>query len=322
MRLSDFLSGVGSQIVFYYPKLRPICGSVTATLLLCRFAAWDGHQHDPEGWIEKTSDEIEQETGMSYREQVTAREHLRERGLLEEKQERLVHKMFYRLNFEALDNAWDAHIGSSPIDDSAVPETRIRQFGKRQNVSSLTLIQIDEQIDNINDDATHHPQQSSSSTPKLRKKPEPRIVDDATPVYTPSSSTSPPQKSSAKKATPEPPAELKLGETFAEQTLLRLLTEYNDKKGRTTPTHWGNHVQKQLFTDGAQRLTSQQLQAAIYNCLNYNKSGLPDLAQRVKSWADKQPQFDALLQGNGRQNGKAQPFSGFDAMKLLENGEW
>ena len=178
MRLSDFLTGVGSQIVFYYPELRPICGSVTATLLLCRFAAWDGHQRDPDGWIEKTSDEIEQETGMSYREQVTAREHLKERGLLEEKQERLAHKMFYRINFEALDVAWDAHAGSSPIDDSAVPETRIRQFGKRQNVSSLTLIQIDEQIDNINDDATHHPQQQQQplSFEKKKAKSEPKIT--------------------------------------------------------------------------------------------------------------------------------------------------
>ena len=150
---------------------------------------------------------------------------------------------------------------------------------------------------NFNDDATHHPQQPSSSTSKLRKKAEPRIVDDATPVYDPSSSTSPPKKSYAKKAPPEPPAELKL-ESFAEQTLLQMLTKYKDAKKLRTPTHWQNQNQKDLFTDGAQRLTSEELIKCINYWLAKNVHSLGDLSAKVKQWADRQSE-----RGNSSTNG-------------------
>lgn len=269
-----------------------------------------GYEQDGYKWVYNTYKDWKTENFPFWSEATIKRTFLslEEKGLLisiQPMKNTYDREKYYRINYEQLDTFDEVKL--------------TRSMESKRPVLHYTETTSE---NNFNDDATHHPQQPSSSTPKLRKKAEPRIVDHATPVYTTNSSIPPPQKSSAQKTPPEPPAELKLGETYAEETLLQLLTEYNDKKGRTTPTHWGNHVQKQLFTDGAARLTNQQLQAAIYNCLNYNKSGLPDLAQRVKSWADKQPQFDALLQGNGRQNGKAQPFSGFDAMKLLENGEW
>ena len=270
-----------------------------------------GYEQDGYKWVYNTYKDWKTENFPFWSEATIKRTFLslEEKGLLisiQPMKNTYDREKYYRINYEQLDTFDEVKL--------------TRSMESKRPVLHYTETTSE---NNFNDDATHHPPQPTpSSFGKKKAKPEPKIVDDAKPVYDTNSSTPPPKKSSAKKAPPEPPAELKLGETYAEETLLRLLTEYNDKKNRTTPTHWGNHVQKQLFTDGAARLTNQQLQAAIYNCLNYNKSGLPDLAQRVKSWADKQPQFDALLQGNGRQNGKAQPFSGFDAMKLLENGEW
>ena len=256
MKLSGFLRDVGDQIVFYYPKLRPICGSVTATLLLCRLAAWDGYQRDPDGWIEKTSDEIEQETGMSYREQVTAREHLKERGLLEEKQERLAHKMFYRINFDALDSAWDTHIGSSSTDDSVVPETRIRQFGKRQNVSSLTLLQINDQIDSNTDDATHHPQQQPQSSEK--KKP----------------------KSRPKPSRPE-------FETEPEVFLHQRLVKHYSGLGFVAPVAWQNATQQETFVAYASKMSRNELDAFITWYLNNNKYKLSEIANGITTWGSK-----------------------------------
>lgn len=167
--------------------------------------------------------------------------------------------------------------------------------------------------------------QTTSPSPSSHSHTQNQNQNGTTPKESSYSSSNPPpsKKVAPKKVSPkpEPPAELRL-ESFAEQTLLRLLTDYNDKKGRTTPTHWGNHVQKQLFTDGAQRLTNEQLQAAILFRLNYNKSGLADIASGVKTCADRQVQFEAQGNGHRNGNGKAKPFSGFDGLKLLENGEW
>ena len=49
------------------------------------------------------SEEIESETGLSYREQLTARKHLVSRGILIETNKRLEHKIYYLIDCEKLD---------------------------------------------------------------------------------------------------------------------------------------------------------------------------------------------------------------------------
>jgi hypothetical protein len=51
---------------------------------------------DDQGWVCKTQDEIYQGAGLTADQQVTARRKLREANLLEEKEERLLHKKYYR----------------------------------------------------------------------------------------------------------------------------------------------------------------------------------------------------------------------------------
>jgi hypothetical protein len=105
MKLSDFLRGVG-QPMPYYPSLAKLVG-VKECVLICRFVWWHGMQADSEGWIYKTRDDLTEETGLSHEEQATARKALRTLGLLEERKERLRHKHFYRVKFEALDALWE-----------------------------------------------------------------------------------------------------------------------------------------------------------------------------------------------------------------------
>jgi hypothetical protein len=121
MKLTDLLANPGRPIA-YYPQLRLITGSVNATLLLCQLLYWHGKQHDPNGWIVKRgrvdpddpwgnidalNQSIEQETGLTYKEQKVARRLLRTRGLLRERRDRLRHLMYFQLDLQAIRAAWD-----------------------------------------------------------------------------------------------------------------------------------------------------------------------------------------------------------------------
>jgi hypothetical protein len=63
---------------------------------------WIGKEH-ADGWIFKTKAELEQETGLSRHEQGTCPAELKKKRALETSYDRLEHKLFYRINFDRLD---------------------------------------------------------------------------------------------------------------------------------------------------------------------------------------------------------------------------
>jgi hypothetical protein len=122
VKLIDLLPDAGRPVA-YYPSLRSLTGSTTATLLLCQLIYWHGKQADKDGWIFKRSrvvaddpegrldpsnQSIEYETGLTYKEQIRARRMLRQRGLLQERSNRVEHEVRFRVNFERLRAAWGA----------------------------------------------------------------------------------------------------------------------------------------------------------------------------------------------------------------------
>ena len=125
MKPSDFLQDIGRPMA-YYPKLRKVTGSTTATIMLCNLIYWRGKESGPDGWLYKTAEEIEDETGLSYREQQSARKQLVKQELVEERYQRLDHKMYFRVNLQVLDTKW-SHCFSRN-DRSSVRETTDRQF--------------------------------------------------------------------------------------------------------------------------------------------------------------------------------------------------
>lgn len=129
MKLTDFLQDVGRQIA-YYPSLRRITGSTNATIFLCQLIYWKGKESDPNGWLYKESEEIEEETGLSYGEQKTARRLLVEAGLIEEHYARLDHQMKFRLNMYAINEKWGN-------EEPSIPESGKPQFGNEQKPHSL-----------------------------------------------------------------------------------------------------------------------------------------------------------------------------------------
>ena len=134
MKLTDFLQDVGRPVA-YYPSLRRITGSTNATILLCQFIYWRGKEADPEGWLYKDSTEIEQETGLSYGEQKTARRDLIAAGLIEEHYARLDHQMKFRLILEAINDKWGTQ-------ETSIPESGKPQFGNEGNLDSLNESEI------------------------------------------------------------------------------------------------------------------------------------------------------------------------------------
>ncbi len=129
MKLTDFLNNVGRPVA-YYPKLRRVTGSTNATILLCQFMYWRGKEASGDGWLYKTADEIEKETGLSYGEQKTARRDLISAGLLEEHYARLDHQMRFKLDLDALNEKWE-------VEETNIPESGKPKFGNEQKPHSL-----------------------------------------------------------------------------------------------------------------------------------------------------------------------------------------
>lgn len=138
MRLSEFLRDVG-QPVPYYPVMARLFG-LPESIFLCRLAWWYGLQRDKEGgWIYKTQEEIEIETGLSVQVQRRARAELKKQGVLEEREERLAHKMFYRINFDRLNDVWEDPSLLQPPKElltPSLPEALNRSFGDDQSNAS------------------------------------------------------------------------------------------------------------------------------------------------------------------------------------------
>jgi len=110
MKLSNYIIDLG-RVVAYYPNLKKVTESTTATILLCQLLYWTPKAKDRNGWIYKNADEIEEETGLTYNEQKTARKILVEKKLVEEEFKRLDHTNCYRVNQEELNTQWEKVTG-------------------------------------------------------------------------------------------------------------------------------------------------------------------------------------------------------------------
>jgi len=121
MKLSDFITDIGRPVAFY-PGLKRVTKSTTATILLCQFIYWIGKGEAKDGSVYKTSKELEDETGLTYEEQKTARARLKEIGLLTEKYARLDHTVYFKIDTNKLDALWassQCHDGEQAIDTMA-----------------------------------------------------------------------------------------------------------------------------------------------------------------------------------------------------------
>jgi len=93
---------------------------ITGALMLSQCVYWHGRTSDKHGWFYKSQADWEEETGMTRREQETARKRLQKAGFLEEARKGVPARLFFRVNVEKLEAALKAL--SSSMAESAKQE--------------------------------------------------------------------------------------------------------------------------------------------------------------------------------------------------------
>lgn len=99
MRISMFLQKLGRPVA-YYPSMVKILRDVKSCIFLAQLIYW---RQRKEGEIYKTSEEIETETGLNYKEQLRVRKNLVKMGVVKERHARLEHRIYFDLDIDALD---------------------------------------------------------------------------------------------------------------------------------------------------------------------------------------------------------------------------
>ncbi|MGG1948993.1 hypothetical protein AB1286_30005 [Trinickia sp. NRRL B-1857] len=139
MRASDHLLDLGRPVA-YYPGLVKHFGSVNAVLFFAQIFYWQDKATSEFG-VYKTVEEIETETGMTYREQVTARKQLVEQKVLIETHKRFEHRIYYRIDVDRLNEILQfANCGKriSGHAENAAREVRNPQVGNKTEITTET----------------------------------------------------------------------------------------------------------------------------------------------------------------------------------------
>lgn len=135
---SDLMRTIGRPIA-YHPALARMVGGVNAAIFLSQLIYWDERMEDAELGVYKTAEQWEAETGLSVREQTTARRQLRDRGLITETHKRIEHKLYFKLDRDAFDRlvagAADTENPEQQNVDSRNAET---QFGNSESANTET----------------------------------------------------------------------------------------------------------------------------------------------------------------------------------------
>ncbi|MBW4456512.1 MAG: hypothetical protein KME55_29610 [Nostoc indistinguendum CM1-VF10] len=132
MKLTDFLIDLGNSVA-YYPKLVEVTGGVLPNLFLCQMYYWLGKQKNPEGWIYKTQAEIEKETGLTRKQQETARKFLKARGLLQEKYTGCPRRLEFWLDKDTLNQRWSAFMNNLELPIAKITSSWTHRAKKSQD---------------------------------------------------------------------------------------------------------------------------------------------------------------------------------------------
>ncbi|AOA58305.1 hypothetical protein [Acinetobacter larvae] len=135
------LASLGRAIA-YFPQLGIYLGNPLAGIFLSQLIYWHDKTENELG-VYKTSEEWTEETGLSYRQQATARTLLKKLGLITETEKRLEHKLYFKLNINKFDLWFEnctnfKRIGeqqkcNSRDADSETPERRKRNSGEYES---------------------------------------------------------------------------------------------------------------------------------------------------------------------------------------------
>ncbi|STO54424.1 putative phage DNA replication protein O [Canicola haemoglobinophilus] len=148
MKASELLKQTGRSIA-YRPKLAKLFGGVTAEIFFEQIFYWQDKAENEALGVYKTQAELEEETGLTRKEQETARRKLRERGVLIETHKRLEHRIYFKIDMEKLDELL-ATLANEQDEHSPMPERDIGDSPKSTFVNTLDYNTRLHNIKNIN----------------------------------------------------------------------------------------------------------------------------------------------------------------------------
>lgn len=119
----EFLLTVLDQPIVFNKMYKKITGSVTAALMLSYAAQLTAEAEEPArgGWFSLDAETWEEDTGLTRKEQITARKRLRELGLLDERKQGMPAHIEFRVNFQRVADLLHAYAESvaAPAGDAA-----------------------------------------------------------------------------------------------------------------------------------------------------------------------------------------------------------
>ena len=149
--------------IAYHRIYATITGSVTSAVMLSQAMYWTPRTSDPHNWFYKTADDWQEETGLSRREQETARRILKDLQILEEKKHGLPCKLFFRVNLEVL---YRLIVGSANQDST---KGENKYGGKRQTAMYSSAIQdVIKETNNLYTEITS--ENTSENTTKIESR--------------------------------------------------------------------------------------------------------------------------------------------------------
>jgi hypothetical protein len=147
MRFAEFVRNSGSPVA-YYPRLAIALGGVNEAVFVCQLLYWEGKQSNPQRWIHKSVEEVRAETGLSRCEQDGVRRTLESAGILESRYERLVHRLYFRVDLGRLGECWEAEYPSEEkIEDTDFPrESGKTTFGKTETKPVISPANVEKPV--------------------------------------------------------------------------------------------------------------------------------------------------------------------------------
>lgn len=136
----DVLSLLDRPIA-YHRIFVTLTGSVTAAVLLSQAVYWSRRTGENNGWWWKTAADWTEETGLTRREQETARAILRELQFWQEEKRGIPARLWFFLDVPALERALERALRETSMAESAKLDARKppnRHGGNRQSISENT----------------------------------------------------------------------------------------------------------------------------------------------------------------------------------------
>lgn len=148
---------IGSFVI-HHPRFGEFLGSQNAALILELLIGWDGHQWDKDGWIKKTAEEMEIETGLTQKQQAPAIKLLLKLGVIEKKRKRVPACNHFRIDKKSLQNQWIEWVKANP------PRQKRPTVPAKQEVQSSPLVETTTYIPHENTHSPVTPQENISQT--------------------------------------------------------------------------------------------------------------------------------------------------------------